>query len=201
MTAPPCTSEDLAAAAGGDEEAFARLFRAVQPLLLRYLRTLAREAHEDLAADTWVQVVRGLGGFRGDLPAFRSWVFTIAHHRYVDHVRGTLRRPPLLDEAQALDLPADRQVEDQVEEVVSTEAALDLIGRLPPDQAEVLVLRVVADLDVAATAAVVGKSRGAVRVLAHRGLRRLASILDSADRQPPVVGVTQRGVPTVTGES
>ncbi len=84
---------------------------------------------------------------------------------------------------------------------VSTEAALDIIGLLPPDQAEVLVLRVVADLDVAATAAVVGKSRGAVRVLAHRGLKRLGSILDAAGRQQPVAGVTRRGVPTVTGES
>ncbi|HEX7187750.1 MAG TPA: sigma-70 family RNA polymerase sigma factor, partial [Actinomycetes bacterium] len=185
MTTPACTSADVVAAAGGDEEAFARLFRECQPLVQRYLRTLAREAHEDLAADTWLQVVRGISTFRGDVPAFRSWLFTIAHHRYVDHVRCTLRRPPVLDETLVPDLPADRQVEDQVEEVVSTEAALDLIGRLPPDQAEVLVLRVVADLDVAATAAVVGKSRGAVRVLTHRGLKRLASILDSADRQPP----------------
>ena len=62
--------------------------------------------------------------------------------------------------------------------MLSTERALELIGRLAPDQAEVLVLRVVADLDVAATAQVVGKSRGAVRVLAHRGLRRLGRILD-----------------------
>ena len=54
----------LAAAQDGDEAAFAILFRSVQPALLRYLRTLARNLYDgtadDVAADTWVQVVRGL---------------------------------------------------------------------------------------------------------------------------------------------
>lgn len=93
-----------------------------------------------------------------------------------------------------------------MESILSTERAVDLIGRLAPDQAEVVLLRVVADLDVAATARVVGKSRGAVRVLAHRGLRRLATMLE---REPdpgldrPVVGrgVTRRSRSSVTGES
>ena len=62
----------------------------------------------------------------------------------------------------------------------STEQAVALIGSLPVDQAEVLLLRVVADLDVATVAAILGKRPGAVRVLAHRGLRRLAERLDAS---------------------
>jgi RNA polymerase sigma-70 factor (ECF subfamily) len=42
----------LAAAQGGDEQAFAVLWRDLQPALLRYLRVAAPEAAEDLAADT-----------------------------------------------------------------------------------------------------------------------------------------------------
>ena len=53
----------LARAQGGDETAFACLFRDVQPALLRYLQVLTLEA-EDVASDTWLQVVRGLPGFR-----------------------------------------------------------------------------------------------------------------------------------------
>ena len=87
MPVTTCTAADLAAAADGDEEAFARLFRAHQPMLLRYLRTLAAGAQEDLAAETWLRVVRGLRAFDGDLDDFRAWLFTIAHRRYVDHVR------------------------------------------------------------------------------------------------------------------
>jgi len=52
----------LAAAQGGDEQAFAVLWRDLQPALLRYFRVAAPEAAEDLAADTWVSVIRGLGG-------------------------------------------------------------------------------------------------------------------------------------------
>ena len=67
-----------------------------------------------------------------------------------------------------------------VHELMSTEDALGVIARLPRDQAEVVMLRYVADLDVSRTAEVLGKSPGAVRVLAHRGLRRLEAMLGSA---------------------
>ena len=52
-----------------------------------------------------------------------------------------------------------------------------LIATLPPDQAEVIMVRVVAGLDVAEVARMLGKRPGTVRVLAHRGLRRLAERL------------------------
>lgn len=176
------TDRDAAAAAAGDEVAFTRIFRALQPALLRYLRTLAPAAAEDLAAETWLHVVRGLGSFTGDAAGMRAWVFTIAHHRYVDHVRRAGRQPAVVSDAAAFEVAAPRHVEDEVGELMSTEAALRLIGRLPVDQAEVVLLRVVAGLDVARTAQVLGKRPGAVRVLSHRGLRRLARLLDADPR-------------------
>jgi RNA polymerase sigma-70 factor (ECF subfamily) len=168
----------LIAAQHGDETAFARLFRAVQPSLLAFLRGLAPDAAEDLAAETWLHVVRGLRRFTGDVAGFRGWVFTIAHHRWADHCRALRRRPQQVSDASLLTVAAGDRVNDAVEEIISTEWALRLIGTLPPDQAEVILLRVVAGLDVATTAAVVGKKPGAVRVLAHRGLRRLAALLE-----------------------
>ena len=56
----------LAAAQEGSEAAFSLLWRDGNPPLLRYLRVIAPDVAEDVAADTWVQVVRGLAGFRGD---------------------------------------------------------------------------------------------------------------------------------------
>ena len=49
----------LAAAQCGSEQAFSVLWRDVNPALLRYLRVVAAEYAEDVAAETWVQVVRG----------------------------------------------------------------------------------------------------------------------------------------------
>ena len=82
----------LARAQAGDEAAFARLFADVQPALLRYLRVITPEA-EDVAGDTWLQVVTGLRGFRGQEEAFRAWLFTIARHRAADAGRSRARRP------------------------------------------------------------------------------------------------------------
>jgi RNA polymerase sigma-70 factor, ECF subfamily len=65
-------------------------------------------------------------------------------------------------------------------EAVSARAVVALIARLPRDQAEIIMLRVVADLETAEVARIVGKSPGVVRVAAHRGLRRLAGLAERA---------------------
>ena len=51
-----------------------------------------------------------------------------------------------------------------------------LVRALPADQAEVILLRTIAGLDVAQVAEVMGRRPGTVRVLQHRGLRRLAEV-------------------------
>ena len=185
----------LAAARQGDEAAFAALFRSVQPLLLRYLRTLGRDLADDVAAETWVSVVRGLDRFTGDEVGFRGWVFTIARARLVDARRSAGRVPiPVDAQAQLADRPGPTDVETTVHELMSTEAALELIGRLPPDQAEAVLLRHVAGLDVARTAEVLGKRPGAVRVATMRGLQRLRTLLGPAvvDADAPGCNATDR---------
>jgi RNA polymerase sigma-70 factor (ECF subfamily) len=175
--------QTLAAAQHGDESAFTELFRATQPNLLRYLRVVARDDADDLAAETWVQVVRGLGSFSAEEPAaFRAWVLSIGRHRWLDHMRSRRRR----HETSVAFLPEQAAPSDPVEfvhELMSTEAALDLIRTLPRDQAEVVMLRYVADLDVTRTAELLGKQPGAVRVLAHRGLHRLRAALSAVPDQ------------------
>ncbi|HEX6247341.1 MAG TPA: sigma-70 family RNA polymerase sigma factor [Nocardioidaceae bacterium] len=171
----------LAAAKRGDEDAFVVLFRSVQPALLRYLRSLGGPLAEDAAADTWVSVVRGLDRFSGDEAGWRAWVMTIGRARLRDAQRKAARTPIPFDVAEMYAaVPDGVDVHASVEEIFSTEAALEIIGRLPPEQAETVLLRYVAGLDVGHTAEVMGKRPGAVRVSAHRGLRRLAAMLQDA---------------------
>lgn len=165
----------LASARTGDDEAFARIFRDVQPALLRYLRVIATDP-EDVASETWVQVVAGLRRFRGEEQDFRAWLFTIARNRAADAGRSRARRPAVpLDAAEAAQLLTSPDAADLALETVSTHTTMALIKSLPPEQAEIIVLRVVAGLDTGEVARIVGKTPGAVRVAAHRGLRRLAS--------------------------
>jgi RNA polymerase sigma-70 factor, ECF subfamily len=180
--------EVLGAAARGDEEAFGRLWHDLQPRLLRYFAVVSSTAAEDLASETWLGVVRGLQRFRGNEPAFRAWVFTIARHEVLDWRRRAARRPaehqPVGDLAEraAPDDPAAAAVEG-----FSTRAALAVVATLPPDQAEAVVLRVVAGLEVDRVAAIMDKRPGTVRVLTHRGLRRLAERLGAEARLRGVV--------------
>jgi RNA polymerase sigma-70 factor (ECF subfamily) len=179
---------DLDGADEGDA-AFSVLWRDANPALLRYLRVIAPAAAEDIAADTWVQVVRGLAAFRGDEAAWRGWLFTIARHRAIDEGRRRSRRPVVsVPELTDLAEPGSPDPADLVLEKLSTQAAVALISTLPRFQAEVILLRVVAGLDTPAVARLVGRSPGAVRVAAHRGLRRLAATLAEA-------GVTHGSAP------
>lgn len=173
----------LKAAQQGDEAAFARLWHDGHPALLRYLRVLAPGWAEDIAAETWVQVVRGLAKFRGDEQNWRAWLFTTARRRVVDQTRHQARRPATsLDAMPDLTLaeaPALREPDaaDVALENMDTRAAIAVISRLPPLQAEVIMLRVVAGLDTERVARMLGRTPGAVRVASHRGLQRLESLL------------------------
>lgn len=73
-------------------------------------------------------------------------------------------------------------------EAFDTEWAVRVIASLPRDQGEAVMLRVVAGLDVAQAAAILGKRPGAVRVAALRGLRRLADHVEVQQRRAGGVG-------------
>ena len=193
----PDFQDELRAAQTGDERAFASLYRAVQPMLLRYLGgltyNLADGTADDVAAETWVQVVRGLGRFRGDEQGFRAWVFTIARAKLVDARRRASRLPVPEDVEQRLADVAVPSAAEAVELLFTTERALALVRSLPMAHAEVVLLRYVAGLDVKETARILGKGEGAVRVTAHRALRRLEEMLDGS--------VERRGVTRSTSDS
>lgn len=171
----------LGAAQGGSEQAFSVLWRDANPALLRYLRVVAAENAEDVAAETWVQVVRGLPRFTGDEAAWRAWLFTTARRRLLDQARVRKRHPAEpLDEISAAEVPRTAAAEQLAMDNIATESAMALLSRLPEHQAEVIFLRVVAGLDTEAVAEMLGRSPGAVRVAAHRGLKKLAALLSGA---------------------
>ena len=168
----------LADAQDGDEQQFAVLWRDANPALLRYLRVLAQDNAEDIAAETWVHVVRGLARFTGDESSWRAWLFTTARRRLFDQARLRKRHPAEpLDEISPAEVPAAPDAAQLALDNIATESALALVARLPALQAEVIMLRVLAGLDTEAVAGLLGKSPGNVRVIAHRGLKRLEALL------------------------
>ena len=157
----------LRAAKQGESWAAEQLFVDLQPRLLRYLRSgLERAAADELAGEVWLAMARGVGAFEGDLSSFRASMFTIAHRLVADHRRSAGPRSAT---------PTER---------LSAQDAVDLItGSLPDEHAELLLLRVLGELDVLKVAEVMGRSPNWVRVTQHRALRRLADALEHTGRQ------------------
>ncbi|HET6152283.1 MAG TPA: sigma-70 family RNA polymerase sigma factor [Marmoricola sp.] len=149
------------------------LWRTLHPPLLRYLTVGRNDSPEDIAAETWLQVIRDLPKFDGDGQAFRAFLFTVARNRAVDHGRARSARPVVLV-AEPVEEARAPSAEEIAAERASTQAALGLVASLPAAQAEMVMLRVVAGLDVAVVAAMVGKQPGTVRVAVHRALRALS---------------------------
>jgi RNA polymerase sigma factor (sigma-70 family) len=168
----------LEGAQRGAPQAFEAIFTALSPVVVGYLRLQGASEPEDLSSEVFVAVLRNIDTFQGDEPGFRSWVFTIAHRRLLDERRRLARRPtpePLADE---LDLVGPEDVEDAVEEVLSTERVRALCERLVPDQRDVLLLRLLGRLTIEEVAEVVGKNPGAVKALQRRGMRAVGRLFE-----------------------
>ena len=171
----------LAAAQAGSDAAMKPLFYDLHPRLVRFLRAIEPALADDLASEVWMAVARGLRSFEGDAVAFRAWVFSIARRRVVDQRRRDGRRKvDLFDGAHFDQLPGLADPESVVVgRLNGVEAAELLATMLPPDHAEVVLLRVLGDLDADQVAAVMGRTANWVRVTQHRALQRLADRIGS----------------------
>jgi RNA polymerase sigma-70 factor, ECF subfamily len=171
----------LLAARGGDESAWTRLYLDLAPVITGYLKGHRCPQPEDVASETLLQVVRDLQRFDGDESAFRSWVFTVAHHRMIDAHRHHSVRPCDPTDGQILEaaLPVESWEEHAVAHlgVAELEHLLEATSR---DQREVLLLRYVADLSLHEAAEVLGKEYNTVKALHRRGINALRAHIAGA---------------------
>lgn len=163
----------LESARQGRQEAYAELWHWLSPAVAGYLRAKGSSEPEETTSEAFLGAFRALPTFVGDAAGFRGLVFSIAQRRLVDEHRRRARRP--VEFAWSAD--TDNRVEDSAEH-----AALGIHGRhearrllesLPPDQKDVMMLRIFGDLTVDQVAAALGKSPGAVKQLQRRGLDNL----------------------------
>lgn len=192
----------LDAARRGEEWGVARLWSELNPPLERYLRALVGQSAQDVASETWLQAARDLPGFRGDAAGVRVWLFRMARNRAVDELRraGRRREDLVAEPLEAAGATAPDAAE-LAEERLATARALALVAALPQDQAEAVLLRVVAGLDANQCGQILGKRAGAVRVAAMRGLRNLAAAIrpDVSEPGSAVPEVSESARPGLEG--
>jgi RNA polymerase sigma-70 factor (ECF subfamily) len=189
----------LVEAARADPAHFDALYRKYLAQVYSFAVYELRNHHdaEDATERTFLSALAALPRFDDradpvedgpDASTFRLWLFRIARNVIAEHRRAARRRPsaPLELVATAAD-PLD--VEADAVRRESTDAALRAVDRLPEDRRRALLLRFVHELSTREIAAVLGRSEGAVRVLIHRGLRRVAVELGDAG---PAVRTAER---------
>jgi RNA polymerase sigma-70 factor, ECF subfamily len=160
----------LEAARQGSEAAWQELYDGLAPVVLGYLRANNAPDPEDVLSEVFLQVARDISGFDGEEPGFRSWVFTIAHHRLIDARRHSARRP--VDLSPEPPEPRGR-ADDAAEEAlarIGVEEVHRVLAALSDEQRAVLLLRLLADMSIDDVAKAVGKRPGAVKALQRRGL-------------------------------
>lgn len=171
--------EVLAAACAGSAWALKVLYDALSGSVLGYCRARGAAEPEDVTSEVFLAVFTSLTTFSGDEAQFRSWVFTIAHRRIVDSFRRQARRPDTSAYRTDIDGRTVPSGEDEALVSMATQRVHDRIADLPPDQRDVLLLRIMGDLTIEAIAVALGKSEGAVKALQRRALAALRKRLES----------------------
>ena len=165
------------ALAKSDPRAFAPLYaRYFDPVYRYCYRRLGHpEAAADATAQVFAKALAALPRYREDAPSFRSWLFAIAHNVIADDLRA--RRPVApIDEAARLAAtePSPEEAALANETGCMVQA---LLAQLPPDQRQILELRL-AGLTGPEIAAALGRSLGAVKIAQVRAFARLRAAMD-----------------------
>ena len=137
-----------------------------------YLRARGVDDPEAVTQDVFLALYPKLANLEGGLQGARTLLFSIAHARMVDHYRKRERTPDSAPYEAELDARRAPSAEEQAFGRGSL-GVTELLEDLAADYREVLALRVVADLSVEETAAIMGKSQGAIKQLQRRALGAL----------------------------
>ena len=167
----------------GDESAFDRIYHRHRGGVFRYLlrhcrdRAMAEELHQDI----WMRVIEARARYQPQA-RFTTWLYTIAHHRLVDHWRRSgLRVVSLDDEDGGVEEPAGNpghNPERQVEARESLARLLQALTALPPAQREAFLLHEEAGLTVEEIAAATGTNAEAAKSRLRYALAKLKKALD-----------------------
>jgi RNA polymerase sigma-70 factor (ECF subfamily) len=169
----------LTLAKQGDGEAFGQIYDAYVGQVYRYLyyRVGSQPLAEDLTSETFLRALRRIDSFTWQGRDICAWFITIARNLVTDHYKSSRFR---LEVSTADMLDADRAddgIEQEVLNNLDNQALLGAVRQLKPEQQECVVLRFLQGLSVAETAAVMGRSDGAIKQLQLRAVRALAKLV------------------------
>ena len=182
---PELSDEWAVALARSDQRYFGLLYERYADRLYWYaaVRTGSAALADDVVSETIVTVIEQIDRFDARKGSFAAWLFTIAHHKVIDHHRYHQRlRRFLIRSGHRLELAEE---EDALDRVLRSERAGQLYGalqRLSPADQEIIALRHSAELSSQAIAEILNVSPPAARKRLSRAMGRLDEQLRSEGR-------------------
>ncbi|HUP30744.1 MAG TPA: RNA polymerase sigma factor [Usitatibacter sp.] len=177
------TDEELMLAyAGGDAAAFERLYARHKGPLFRYvLRSVkGRGEAEELFQDIWMKVIEARSRYAPQAK-FTTWLYTVAHHRLVDHWRAKGLTTVSLDEDEstvAEPVAAPSSEPHRIAEAADTHARLTAaLAALPLAQREAFLLHHEGELTAAEIAAATGTHEEAAKSRLRYAMNKLREVI------------------------
>jgi RNA polymerase sigma-70 factor (ECF subfamily) len=163
-------------AQAGDSAAFGELWQLYRDRVYRFIdaRVGSRQLAEDLTGDTFLRAAMSIGRWQQQGREYGAILMTIARNLVLDHFKSARGRLEVtVGDFFDLDQPDTR---DPAAIVVGHFTNVELwtaVKSLSALQQEVIVLRFIHGLNVAETAAAIGRDEGAVKALLFRATRAL----------------------------
>ena len=162
-----------------DSRTLGNLHDQLYPAIFRYVSYRLQDPQlcEDITSEVFVRLLDAFHRRDRKIKDVRAWVFGTASNLVNDHYRQKYRRK-IEDLEDHQDLPAQHSTEGAVDREMTLQEIRWAMRKLTPDQQNVIALRFSQDLSLEETAAIVGKSVNAVKVLQFRALAAMRRILE-----------------------
>ena len=167
-------------AVGGDTEAFGKLYDLYADRIYRhiYYRTSNVDDARDLTQEVFTKVWQVLPKYKRMKTPFLGWLFTISHNRVIDYYRTKKNHAYLNNEIDMGDQVSSP--ENLLEAEFTQQEVRKAILQLPEDQQQVILMSFIEGFEYGEIAAVLNKTEGNIRVIMHRGLKKMREILGGA---------------------
>lgn len=161
-----------------DTTHLAALHNELYPVVYRYVRYRLDDPDlcEDITADAFLRLIDTFKK-QTNISNPRAWLIGTAAHLINDHLRRKYRRRE--EDLERQERPDKFSTEDEVDSAWNKNQVRQAMQRLTHEQQHVLALRFSEERSLEETAALMGKSVGAVKTLQFRAIAALRSVLES----------------------